>query len=388
MNNTWLGIMTVYAPTQPPFPEKAFFRTLIQAGTREGISVIVFHPNQVDFQSRTVRGYTWDDTSKWSTVTAPIPNYIYDRCFYSGRTYNQQHKPAVAKLLQDPSIRFLGVGLKGKLQMFNTLKEHPSLRQFLPPTEVYSSSAQLVEWLERFPSIILKPINGSLGIGVLKVARTAQSLRVEGRGRRNALIRRSFPSIQQFSSFFHSYARSWKYLIQPYLTLRNKEEVPFDIRLLTQKDGSGQWATTGKAIRVGAKQSITSNLHGGGKALPFNEFMLANYTSTQIKTIKEQLHIIETMLPAYLERQHGPLVELGIDVGIDREHKVWLIEVNSKPGREIFDRLNEKETALLSKLNPLFYTKYLMDSRGHLQRVSQRSKTRQRRKRNTGRKRT
>ena len=52
--------------------------------------------------------------------------------------------------------------------MFEAVSQHPELRKFLPPTEIYSTVDQLKRWLDRFPSIILKPINGSLGMGVLK----------------------------------------------------------------------------------------------------------------------------------------------------------------------------------------------------------------------------
>ena len=41
--------------------------------------------------------------------------------------------------------------------------------------------------------------------------------------------------MQAFSSFFGSYVQKWKYLIQPYLTLRNSEDIPFDIRILVRK---------------------------------------------------------------------------------------------------------------------------------------------------------
>lgn len=32
----------------------------------------------------------------------------------------------------------------------------------------------------------------------------------------------------------------------------------------------------------------------------------------------------------------GPLGELGLDIGVDYQQKVWLFEANSKPGRHIF----------------------------------------------------
>ena len=68
MTNPTLGIMTVYTPTHPPFPEKAFFKALFQIGQREEIPVIVFYPNQVDFTTRKVRGYSLNDTGNGSEL--------------------------------------------------------------------------------------------------------------------------------------------------------------------------------------------------------------------------------------------------------------------------------------------------------------------------------
>lgn len=383
MTNPTLGIMTVYTPTHPPFPEKNFFKTISQIGQQEGIPVMVFYPNQINFTEKTVKGFALNTAGEWVRTTSPIPQYIYDRCFYTGSTYNRNYKQSVSKLLQDKAIHFLGIGLKGKWQMFETVSKHSDLKTFLPPTEVYSSLDQLKQWLEQYSSIILKPINGSLGIGVLRVTNKANSLYVEGRGTNNGLLKKTFSSPQAFASFLSSYVQRWKYLIQPYLTLRTDEDIPFDIRILVQKDGTGQWSTTGKALRIGSKSGITSNLHGGGNAYSFEKFMSKNYTPSESATIAHQMHTIETTLPEFLDHRLGPLVELGIDIGVDSNQKIWLIEVNSKPGREIFERLNEKEAVFKSQANPLYYAKFLMQSHGRLwQGITRRTQARRRPKTN------
>lgn len=361
MNQATLGIMTIYTPTNPPFPEKAFFRNIIQAGKAEGISVIVFHPNQVQFDTLTVKGYTLNQHGQWITITIPVPAYIYDRCFYNGRKYNAIYKSSILKLLGQRHIRFLGIGLKGKWQMYQAVSQHPSLSRYLPSTEIYASPSQLKKWLQEYSSIILKPVNGSLGVGVMKVTQKERScLHVEGRGKGNIPFTTDFTSFPAFLDFLQSNMQKWKYLIQPYLSLSTKEGVPYDLRIMVQKNGSGTWMTTGKAIRMGAKNSITSNLHGGGSAISFKQFSQQHYTSSEAEHINTHLSILETLLPEYLERAHGPLLELGIDVGIDTSRKVWLIEVNSKPGRQIFEQLHDQESIIQSQLNPLYYAKYLM----------------------------
>lgn len=361
MTKAALGIITIYTPTNPPFPEKAFFKNIIQAGKAEGIPVIVFHPNQVQFETMTVKGYTLNQDGNWITVTVPVPTYIYDRCFYNGRKYNATYKSSILKLLNQKHIQFLGIGLKGKWQMYQAVSQHPILSRYLPSTEIYTNPIQLKQWLGQYPSIILKPVNGSLGVGVMKVSKNGQSsVMVEGRGKENTPFTTNFTTFPAFVHFLQSTMQKWKYLIQPYLSLKTNEGVPYDLRIMVQKNASGKWITTGKAIRLGAKNSITSNLHGGGSAVSFEQFSEVQYSSSEKEYINAHLSILEKYLPEYLEKAHGPLVELGIDVGIDTSRKVWLIEVNSKPGRQIFEQLHDKESIIHSQLNPLYYAKYLM----------------------------
>lgn len=360
MEHSSLGIMTVHLPGNPPFPERDFFRRLIETGKQIGISVLVFHPDALEFETQTVKGFTLDHNNQWKVISASIPRFIYDRCFYLGTKYNRIYKPYITRLVNSKDVRFLGLGLKGKWQIYQLVSKHPTLASYLPPTEQVDSMNQILLWLGRYPSIILKPMNGSLGIGVIKVTQSQRSFLVEGRTTDNKPYQKKFTTFQSFTAFFQSSKKRWRYLIQPYLSLTTQQNIPFDLRLFVQKDGIGKWVTTGSAIRMGSKKSITSNLHGGGKAFSFENFLQQNYTASEAEKIKSHIAVLENTLPKYLEKNHGPLVELGIDIGIDRDRNVWLIEVNSKPGRQIFEQLQDQEAVLKSQLYPLYYAKHLM----------------------------
>ena len=51
-----------------------------------------------------------------------------------------------------------------------------------------------------------------------------------------------------------------------------------------------------------------------------------------IQTIRD----LSAQLPSLLEEGFGRLGELGIDFGVDTKGRVWILEVNSKPGRRAF----------------------------------------------------
>ncbi|HZG14356.1 MAG TPA: YheC/YheD family protein, partial [Candidatus Bathyarchaeia archaeon] len=79
--------------------------------------------------------------------------------------------------------------------------------------------------------------------------------------------------------------------------------------------------------------------------------------------IEEEIDQVISLLPSFLEQYHGRLVELGIDIGIDTNGHVWIIEVNSKPGRTVFRQISDRMARIRSISQPVKYAHYLMKER-------------------------
>jgi glutathione synthase/RimK-type ligase-like ATP-grasp enzyme len=150
------------------------------------------------------------------------------------------------------------------------------------------------------------------------------------------------------------------YIIQPFLHLYSRKGRSFDIRVLMQKNEKGLWMGTGIAVREGAAGSMTSNLHGGGKALPVLPYLSGQFGADQTERITEVLRQLSEMIPPILESHFGRLGELGIDFGIDTNGDIWLLEVNSKPGRTSIRQAGDPVSAVLASENPLRYARYLL----------------------------
>ncbi|WP_048600621.1 YheC/YheD family endospore coat-associated protein [Rubeoparvulum massiliense] len=351
-----LGIMTCHL-----FSEEGFFRFLAQAGQKMGMEVIVFQPQSYSSKEGKIYGIHWRG-GKWRKGWFEKPHLIYDRCFYPNSRVYQQLQPFLQNLKKDPFIHFLGFGLHGKLQIVQLLSKHEQLAHFLPPTEAFTSTALLRKWLDRFQTIILKPTGGSLGKRILRIQQLKKQYFVAGRNRSNQYFQQRFQQESSLLAWLKQFMGGSSYVIQPYLSLQTKDEIPFDCRLLVQKNGHGKWQLTGQAIRLGKQGQITSNLHGGGTAMPVQHFLKKYYKPEQQDAIQRQINIILQHLPHYLEEQHGRLVELGIDIGIEPSGRVWIIEANSKPGRRVFSIIGDKQTSEAAHLQPIYYAKYLLTS--------------------------
>jgi hypothetical protein len=79
-----------------------------------------------------------------------------------------------------------------------------------------------------------------------------------------------------------------------------------------------------------------------------------------VPSILDRLETVSHLIPPFIEKHHGPLVELGIDVGVDRQGNVWILEVNSKPGRTIFTKTGELDIGKRSVQLPIYYARALL----------------------------
>lgn len=176
------------------------------------------------------------------------------------------------------------------------------------------------------------------------------------------LFTKSFASVDRCRRWLRTFVGSKSYVIQPYLSLHTRDGTPFDLRILVQKDGYGIWQQTGKAVRLGPRQGMTANLHGGGKAVDALSFLQLHYPPQKLETINQHIDYLSQKVPALLEQRYAPLCELGLDLGLDQEGKVWLLEVNSKPGRQSFQESGNWESFITALTRPVHYARFVLNN--------------------------
>lgn len=346
-----------------PFQDKQFYRRLCHIGNRLKMQVFVFSPVRINWSLQQVSGYTFDDqTSQWLKKDYPLPTLIYDRCFYKNKKQLVRYHPHISKLHRMKNVQFLGIGLKGKWDIHQTLMTNPFFRPYLPHSEKCVRTKDILSWIKQKGEVFLKPQGGSQGKGVLHVIKCSRAhYRVKGRDINNQSVDEAFNRFIDLLQWIEQFVSSRQYILQEYLTLTSTTGEAFDIRSLMQKNHKGQWHHTGMAVRRGAPGSITSNLHGGGSAEESLPFLTTEYGEEKAKHIYTMIQELSSQIPPYLEQQYGRLLELGIDFGIDRQGRVWILEVNSKPGRSVFLNLRNTNQKKSSIRNPIHYARYILD---------------------------
>jgi glutathione synthase/RimK-type ligase-like ATP-grasp enzyme len=347
-----------------PFAHSDTFQGLCVFGLRAGIEIFVFSPIRVDWTEERITGYTYQEDSKgWERKSFPLPDLIYDRCFFASKSAYLYYRDFMQKVKGRAAVQFLGNGLPGKWGVAQMLAQHSSLLPYLPETCPISHVQQVLNWLELKGDVFLKPQSGSQGKGVLSIKYTPQDKRVffvSGRDGWNRPFRFSCKESAQLKRWLGRFFGGRPYLIQQYLHLQTAAGIAYDVRSMVQKNGHGRWQLTGMGIRCGQPGSITANLHGGGSASEVFPFLAAEFSSHAAAELIATLSDLSAKIPPALEAAHGRLSELGIDFGIDSSGRVWILEVNSKPGRTIFNHLSNETARKNCKENLIRYAAYLL----------------------------
>jgi glutathione synthase/RimK-type ligase-like ATP-grasp enzyme len=338
-----------------------------------GILVFVFSPENIDKAARRIVGH-WmpPGSSHWAPAAFPLDGLVYDRFFAEDRRGAERHRWALSEFAQGGRLRWLGGAVGNKWSVYQCLRRVPGLEKFLPPTGLLSDPRVTLRWLDCEPAVFIKPLAGAQGRNTYRLWRTDDGgLAAAGRDSRNGIVRLRFDGEAAMLRWLARLTERRKYLVQPFLRLYTREaRAPetaqaFDVRALVQKGGRGRWRLTGLAVRQGQPGSLTSNLHGGGRAVAARSFLARHYGDEATAGLVKTMERLSAEIPPILESHYGRLIELGIDFGVDRGGRVWILEVNSKPGRSAFTRTADHEARDRAIYNPLLYARHLLSAVNH-----------------------
>ena len=113
----------------------------------------------------------------------------------------------------------------------------------------------------------------------------------------------------------------------------------FDLRLLMQKNGQARWDLTGLAARVGQTSGPTTNLSNGARAEEAEPVLDVLYGRPLRKEILRRAEEASFAACSLLDTELGPIGEVGLDIVPDTAGLPWIIEINARPGRNVFRRI-------------------------------------------------
>lgn len=354
-----IGILTYRG--EAGFTEPGFLRQLVKEGQGLGAEVFLFGPQDVRYSERRIRGYVPAE-SGWKSDWYGWPDIVIDRYRYYPTPKHSLYLP----FRKQNWFRYANSRFTNKFRVHQVLSQDPSLVRWLPQTLPYTRD-NLTLLLKQHRILYLKPTNGTGGRSILRVERLKGGYRLHGRTKQQAKSSEKLYNTTALCKRLEHWMEHEKngneqFFLQQGLALDLVPERIVDARLLAQKDGGGQWRLTGMGLRIGPPRSSTSNLHGGGKALPAAVFLAERFGEQEATRIILECKELALKTVARIEEHFGQMIEFGFDLGIDVAGRVWIIEMNPKPGRDIFRQLGQKKRYQQAVRRPLEYALYLLEN--------------------------
>lgn len=361
-----IGVLSTFLPNKGEFDPtgvQADIMYLSNMGKLLPGQVFIFTPSSINWTNKTTHGYVYrqvsPDRGVWASDIYPLPDVVYDRVSSRVSEGKDVIKSTKVRLTNQPYLKYFNPSFLNKWKVHQILIGNPRLYPYLPETRLLNAE-NLQEMLKKYPVLFVKPSNGSLGFGIIK-------LKVNERGEINYVINRGrgrlrtqAENAEEFLKKTRKIRKDKPYIVQQGLDLATYRGSPFDMRIIYQKDGNGEWQISKKFVRVAAPGSSVSNLSSGGRAEPSKKVMRYLYPKKDTieeknKEIKALCHVIAVTLEKSI---NGTFGELGLDIGIDKKGRPYLIEVNSKP-RKTTETDYSKAVIRNTFRRPLEYSVYL-----------------------------
>lgn len=217
-----------------------------------------------------------------------------------------------------------GRQLASKWAKTAALLSHSELAPHIPPTSRYSGNS-LRSMLDVHGVVVLKPIVGAGGIGVIRAAKKGKRYTYE-----YYAVRKSFNSFQDLQRAIDRLRKGKAYLIQKGITLAKVDGRPIDYRVKYVKTEDG-WHYRSMVGRIARKGLFVTNLCRGGTMVKAAEGIRRSLSAGLIYAKKQHMRQLTVLSTQVLEKHFPGIGQLGFDYGIDTSGKLWIFEVNTRP---------------------------------------------------------
>lgn len=219
------------------------------------------------------------------------------------------------------------------------MAKSPKLASVLPATRLLTRDS-LRMLLDRYGSVTVKPTSRSGGSGVMRVYAARHGGYIVHFGAKQRVLS-SADSV--YALLRRKLGRSTG-LVQQTIPLATVGGRPFDVRVMVQRLGRSRWKATAKLAKVAGRGYIITNVaRSGGRVLPVSTAIRrSELGGSRVRSISRRLDRIALRAVKRLHRHYSAIHTVGMDLGVDRNGKVWIIEANFKPAKSLFRRLRDK----------------------------------------------
>ncbi|MDQ0973058.1 UDP-N-acetylmuramoyl-tripeptide--D-alanyl-D-alanine ligase [Neobacillus niacini] len=291
----------------------------------EGADFIYFTPKSVNFDNQTIEGYEYKNGS-WQEKITLFPDVIYN----TGSPEKLDVSKDIINQLKE-TIPFTTVSLGNKWVINERLIKGKEFSNYLIPAKVLKEWTDLTKFLNLYTDVVVKPMDGRKGQGIYFIKTCDKGFIVNKDSQDKTYTK------NELKEFFYTLLEENTYIVQPYIISKTKSGLAFDFRLHAQKNGEGKWVITTIYPRIASDCTIVTNINNGGYTNYLLPFLNQEFSEEEAFNIKRTLEYFTLALARHLDElqmlEFSEVIdEIGIDVGLDENQKLWIYEVNWRPG--------------------------------------------------------
>lgn len=307
------------------------------------VELVLFAPSGIDWAQQTIAGL-YLESRQWVKRRLPFPAAVYNRCYSDRLQVIAQLADVIGRK------RFFNYVTRFDKWEIHRVLRSGGLGQHLPKTLPFEER-RLGRMLDGGGGIVIKPRQGHGGKGVYLVKKTG-----------NQEIQVFSGKAVEAADMLPQEREAWasSHLMQQEIPMLKWGNSVFDIRILMQKDGSGEWKVSGDLSRVAVPGIFVTNVC---KKICYAEEALVHVGMDPSEVMKK-LESTSLTVARLLERHFVMLGEISVDFALDSEGKIWIIEVNGKPDRNLFFALRDEALIQRILVRPFEYACYLASKGG------------------------
>ncbi|MDQ0337450.1 hypothetical protein J2S00_000220 [Caldalkalibacillus uzonensis] len=332
---------------------------LSKANLTAQTTLYFFCQRDVDDELDKIKGTYFDaEEGKWKQRYFPFPDVLYRRT-------DSLNRPKYVKLRQ--KINEYGIKPLNYLEGFNKwdvyqhLSQDSSVSSYVPKAILFKDQDDLKKMLDRYDSIYVKPRRGGRGRGVMRITKLGQDNFETRSFARQTVIRRG-KTLAELAEQIREAYKGRKVIVQQGLDLIEYKNRIADVRAEVQRNGKGKLEIVGITVRLGRKDSPIST---HGSSFPFEYFFKKRlgYSKPALLALKREVTQCLVKIYQAVEKVYGPSGEIGIDLGLDKNGKLWFIECNSRSRKVSLRKAYDIQAVRRSSLYLLEYAKFIADKK-------------------------
>jgi hypothetical protein len=353
-----IGILTV-GDGASFLGNKENFRDISLSGKKTGALVYVFTPDGINWEQKSVHGFLYDEQQDlWLEAPLPFPHVVYNRVPSRKAEKRDDVMKTLDLIAELPNVTLFNRCFFDKQTLFQELGKQADVAGFLPETKALDSFVRFKAFCSRHRFVYLKPVLGRAGRGIMRLERKENLWHLQ-RLKDQQAVSHQFTSLKSVWNYVKERIGNRNYILQQGIHLAKYRGRPFDVRVLVQKNGKGEWGVTGIGIRRAGSQSITTHVPRGG-SIQSTGMVLTTLFKEEASKIGERIKRSALAIARALNEQHESLAEMSMDLGLTRDGQLWFFEANAKP--EKFDEPDIRQSSLSTLIHYAQYVFRLKDT--------------------------